>query len=122
MRYALGVVCWSLLGIYGWGGLALKMWIDCPKGIAGLQETERMARIHEIVRIVYSLVGDRRNDPLHNQAFGSAISIPSNIAEGSGEMTKRAFRHHLNIAYASGSELSTQLILINRLDRDIIHK
>ena len=45
----------------------------------------------------------------------SAISIPSNIAEGSGRTTDKEFAHFLNISLSSAYELETQMILAGRL-------
>lgn len=41
----------------------------------------------------------------------SAVSIPSNIAEGCGRGTDREFAHFLRIAYGSACELETQALL-----------
>ncbi|MBL8031248.1 MAG: four helix bundle protein [Candidatus Doudnabacteria bacterium] len=46
----------------------------------------------------------------------SAVSIPSNIAEGSKRGTKKDFRHFLLIAYGSGAELETQIEISKRLN------
>jgi four helix bundle protein len=48
---------------------------------------------------------------LTSQLRRSAISIPSNIAEGYGRMNPREFKHFLLIARASNCELQTQLEL-----------
>jgi four helix bundle protein len=48
---------------------------------------------------------------LTSQLRRSAVSIPSNIAEGHGRMNPREFRHFLLIARASNCELQTQLEL-----------
>ena len=45
----------------------------------------------------------------------SAVSIPSNIAEGSGRRTTREFIAFLHIARGSLSELKTQLFLAQRV-------
>ncbi|MEI6489407.1 MAG: four helix bundle protein [Bacteroidota bacterium] len=45
-----------------------------------------------------------------------AISIPSNIAEGSGRNTSGEFIHFLGISIGSSFELETQLIIANKLD------
>lgn len=52
---------------------------------------------------------------LSSQMRRSAVSIPSNIAEGRRRGTKKDFRQFLIIAYASGAELETQLEIIKRL-------
>ena len=45
----------------------------------------------------------------------SSVSIPSNIAEGSGYGLNRRYVHHLRIARGSEAELQTQLELAGRL-------
>lgn len=45
----------------------------------------------------------------------ASVSIPSNIAEGSGYGTNRRYVHHLRVATGSDSELQTQLELAERL-------
>ena len=45
----------------------------------------------------------------------AGVSIPSNIAEGSGYGTNRRYVHHLRIASGSDSELQTQLELTERV-------
>lgn len=45
----------------------------------------------------------------------SAVSIPSNIAEGAGRNTTRELVHFLGIASGSRSELDTQLVVAQRL-------
>src|SRR5260221_7874538 len=45
----------------------------------------------------------------------SAVSIPSNIAEGSGRNTKKDFSNFLGISCGSSCELSTQLIIASRI-------
>jgi four helix bundle protein len=46
----------------------------------------------------------------------SAVSIPSNIAEGAGRNVKKEFDNFLGIALGSSFELDTQIIISNRLD------
>ncbi|MCM8570763.1 four helix bundle protein [Gramella jeungdoensis] len=52
---------------------------------------------------------------LTSQIRKSAVSIPSNIAEGAGRNTNGEFRNFLGIANGSTNELITQLIISNRL-------
>lgn len=53
---------------------------------------------------------------LTSQILRSAVSIPSNIAEGSGRGTEKEFNRFLGIALASSFELETQLILTGELN------
>ena len=50
-----------------------------------------------------------------NQIRRAAVSVPSNIAEGYGRLTREQYRHFLGIAQASNFELQTQLILAREL-------
>lgn len=62
---------------------------------------------------------------LISQMKRSVVSIPSNIAEGSGRNNNKEFNHFLAIALASAFELQTQLILsreLNLLDADSVQK
>jgi four helix bundle protein len=52
---------------------------------------------------------------LTSQIRRSAVSVPSNIAEGHCRNGRREFVHHLSIALGSLGELETQLILAQRL-------
>lgn len=52
---------------------------------------------------------------LTSQMKRSAISIPSNIAEGRRRGSRKDFNHFIVIAYGSGAELETQLEIAKRL-------
>jgi len=68
---------------------------------------------------VYEALANMPNDErygLSSQIKRSAVSIPSNIAEGAGRDTNPQFSHFLNIAYGSSYELQTQLIISERLN------
>lgn len=45
----------------------------------------------------------------------TAVSIPSNIAEGRYRHTRKDFHNFLNKAYSSGAELETQIEIAKRL-------
>lgn len=53
---------------------------------------------------------------LTNQIRRSAVSIPSNIAEGAGKETNGDFNRFISIASGSCNELETQLIISQRLN------
>ncbi len=52
---------------------------------------------------------------LISQLRRAAVSIPSNIAEGSRCGSRKNFRNFILIAYASGAELETQIEIAKRL-------
>ena len=52
---------------------------------------------------------------LTSQMRRCAVSIPSNIAEGSKRSSRKDYKHFLHIAYGSGAELETQLEITKRL-------
>ena len=53
---------------------------------------------------------------LTSQLKRTAVSVPSNIAEGAGRNTENDFRNSLGISYVSSCELDTQLIIANKIN------
>lgn len=73
----------------------------------------------QLAKEVYLVCVDLPKDEkfgLISQIKRSAVSIPSNIAEGAGRNNDREFYHFLGIANASSFELQTQLILTKELE------
>lgn len=72
------------------------------------------------VYLITSTLPEKERFTLVSQMNRSAISIPSNIAEGSGRTTEREFIRYLEMAISSSFELETQLLLIKDLyDMDV---
>lgn len=72
----------------------------------------------ELTKTVYILVSELPSDErfgLTSQIKRSAVSIPSNIAEGAGRNSQKEFKRFLSIANGSAYELQTQLILLIEL-------
>lgn len=63
---------------------------------------------------IYTVLKKCRDYSLRDQMQRSAVSIPSNIAEGFELSTNRAFIRHLYIAKGSGGELRTQIYIAIR--------
>jgi four helix bundle protein len=72
----------------------------------------------ELVTDIYKLTSTFPSDErfgLTAQIRRAAVSVPSNIAEGQGRKTPRAFANHVLIAHGSLLELETQLEIAQRL-------
>jgi four helix bundle protein len=75
---------------------------------------EAFSLVRDIYMLCKKLPDDERYG-LKSQIQRSAVSVPSNIAEGSGRTTDKEFLHFLNIAISSSYELETQLLLCSDL-------
>ena len=58
---------------------------------------------------------DSESRGLVSQMRRSAVSIPSNIAEGKRRSSKKDFSRFLYIAIGSGAELETQIEIVKRI-------
>lgn len=65
---------------------------------------------------IYTVLRKCKDYSLRDQMQRSAVSIPSNIAEGFELSTNRAFIRHLYISKGSGGELRTQLYIAIKQD------
>jgi four helix bundle protein len=72
----------------------------------------------DLVEAVYGSTKSFPKEELYgltSQIRRSAISIPSNIAEGHCRNGRREFVHHVSIALGSLAEIETQLLIAGRL-------
>jgi four helix bundle protein len=85
----------------------------------------------ELVSKVYDLVANfpaNEKFSLSSQVTRSAVSIPSNIAEGASRNSEKDFARFLEIALGSAFELETQIIIaakrnyMNQIEADEIQK
>jgi four helix bundle protein len=72
----------------------------------------------ELVVAVYKITSQYPIDEkygLISETRKTARSVPSNIAEGRRRLTEKEYCRFLNIAFASGGELETQIEMAKRL-------
>lgn len=73
----------------------------------------------DLVLLVYKYTKSFPEDERFNlisQIRRSAVSIPSNIAEGYGRKSRKEFAQFLRISFGSSAELETQIEIAYRLD------
>jgi four helix bundle protein len=73
----------------------------------------------DIVREIYRLTGDYPKSEVYglaSQMRRSAVSIPSNIAEGFRRRHEKEYRQFLYISLGSGAELETQVLISKDLE------
>ena len=84
----------------------------------GYRELIVWQKAMDLVVIIYQFTAKFPKSEIYgltSQMRRSAVSIPSNIAEGSKRRTKADFRNFLTIALGSTAELETQLLIANKL-------
>ncbi len=75
-------------------------------------------RAIDLTTNIYRLTSELPRDEqygISSQMRRAAVSIPSNIAEGSYRGTRKDYRNFVIVAYGSGAELETQLEILKRL-------
>ena len=92
--------------------------VRCLMPITNFRELQVWQQAMDLVVNVYKLTDDFPREErftLRAQTRRTAISIPSNIAEGASRRTTPVFLNHIDIALGSEAELFTQLELSKRL-------
>lgn len=82
------------------------------------KELEVWQKSISLVLAVYEIIKNFPSDEkyaLADQIKRAAVSIPSNIAEGSSRNSTKEFIQFLYIAFGSAAELETQLIIAEKL-------
>jgi len=89
------------------------------KRVQSFRDLTVWQRAMELTEAIYRLTqGFPREEAfgLSHQMRCSAISVPSNIAEGQGRLNTREFKQFLGIARGSVCEIQTQLEIARRLN------
>ena len=103
--------------------------IQSATKINNMERKENIVRTHrdldvwkksiDLVTLIYKYTAEYPKDEIYgliSQIRRCAMSIPSNIAEGSARTTKKDFSHFLSISLGSVAELETQLIISRNLN------
>ena len=80
------------------------------------EKLEVWKRACRLAVVVSQALRDSRQFALRDQMQRAAISIPSNIAEGSERDSRQDFIRFLRIAKGSAAELRTQCYIAKKLD------
>ncbi len=73
----------------------------------------------DLTQAIYAATAQLPREEIYGlslQLRRSAVSIPSNIAEGQGRRSTTEFLHYLSIAHGSLRELETQVVIAGRLE------
>ena len=86
--------------------------------ISGYKDLNVWKKSMQLVVELYSMTSHFPKEELYgwtSQILRSAVSIPSNIAEGAARQTEKEFCHFLYVAMGSLAELETQLLIAQNL-------
>ena len=86
--------------------------------ITSFKDLDIWSRSIALVENIYKVTNSFPKEELYgltSQLRRSAVSIPSNIAEGFGRFHKNEYKQFLHIAIGSCAEVSTQIIIASKL-------
>ncbi len=84
----------------------------------GFRELRVWNKAIDLTELIYTLTADFPRSEIYGlsaQMRRAAVSIASNVAEGSGRGTKKDFRQFVLIARGSNYELQTQIFIAARM-------
>ena len=81
-----------------------------------LQVWQKSMELAEFVHQLTSSFPKEEKYGLTSQIQRCAVSVPSNISEGSGRVSIKEFQHFISIAMGSLFELETQVLLASRFN------
>ncbi|MGH8718451.1 MAG: four helix bundle protein [Burkholderiales bacterium] len=81
-----------------------------------LKAWQAAMQLAEMAYLVSARFPKHQTYGLASQLQRSAVSIPSNVAEGHARDSLREYLHHISIAMGSLAEVETQLLLAERLN------
>jgi len=87
--------------------------------VNGFKDLSVWQKSMDLVESVYTLVKTLPKDEtyaLSDQLRRAAVSIPSNIAEGSGRNSTKEYIQFLYIALGSACEVETQILIAKRIN------
>lgn len=82
---------------------------------ASFEDLEVWKKSCRLVVILYELLEDCKDYGIKDQMLRAAVSIPSNIAEGSERNSIQEFKRFINIAKGSAAELRTQVYIAGKV-------
>ena len=85
-------------------------------GYQSFEDLEVWQRGCRLAVLIFKSFQPSKEFTLKDQIQRAALSIPSNIAEGSERGSLKDFAHFLNISKGSCGELRTQLYIARKLD------
>ncbi|HKF50251.1 MAG TPA: four helix bundle protein [Terracidiphilus sp.] len=88
-------------------------------GVKSYRELVVWRKAIQLAAIVYRMTRQFPREEVYglsSQIRRAAVSVPSNIAEGQGRMSRGEFRHFLGIARGSNFELQSQLEIARVLE------
>jgi four helix bundle protein len=82
---------------------------------ASFEDLEVWKKSCRLVVMLYELLEDCKDYGIKDQMLRAAVSIPSNIAEGSERNSIQEFKRFINIAKGSAAELRTQVYIAGKV-------